>query len=58
MGKKVKLPKLRCNKCGYKWYPRIAARPVKCPDCQNRKWDEAEIKRPMLVGAYKKRKKK
>lgn len=27
-----------CKKCGYKWVPRVA-KPKKCPNCQQRKWE-------------------
>ena len=32
--------KLTCLRCKYKWLPRIAGRPAKCPNCQNRAWDQ------------------
>lgn len=31
---------LVCLHCGYHWLRRIDGRPVKCPQCQNRKWDK------------------
>lgn len=35
-----KLPQtLFCKKCGYVWLPRIA-KPIKCPSCLSRKWNE------------------
>lgn len=33
-----KLKKIKCKKCGEKWYPRVSA-PKKCPVCQTRDWD-------------------
>lgn len=29
-----------CEKCGYKWVPRIDKRPAQCPNCKNPKWDK------------------
>ncbi|MHA2247767.1 MAG: hypothetical protein ACXADY_22665 [Candidatus Hodarchaeales archaeon] len=28
-----------CGRCNYNWDPVIKTRPVKCPNCQCRKWD-------------------
>lgn len=38
MNNKDKLKKVKCGKCGEKWYPRVSA-PKKCPACQARDWD-------------------
>lgn len=38
----LSLPIMTCLHCGNKWPRRITIRPVKCPRCQSRKWDEAE----------------
>ena len=29
-----------CTKCGYQWSQRKAGRPVACPECKSRRWDE------------------
>ena len=58
MAKKIKIPKVRCKLCGYKWSPNVSA-PKKCPECQSRSWDQPiEVRRPSLVGAYKSKKKR
>jgi predicted Zn-ribbon and HTH transcriptional regulator len=32
---------LTCKKCEYYWIPRnVGKLPVKCPECQSRKWNE------------------
>lgn len=39
------IEQLRCEKCGYRWLPRSANRPVKCPECQSRNWDKLDDKK-------------
>lgn len=34
------LEQLKCEHCGYRWFPRSSNRPVKCPECQSRNWDK------------------
>lgn len=29
-----------CGKCGHKWTPRQANKPVACPKCKSYKWGE------------------
>lgn len=29
-----------CAKCGYSWLRRTAKKPVACPQCKTRKWEE------------------
>ena len=29
---------LKCKKCGYRWFPRVAE-PQECPQCKSRKWN-------------------
>ena len=36
------IEQLHCLVCGYRWLPRTANRPVKCPECQSRKWDKTK----------------
>lgn len=38
------LEQLVCEKCGYRWFQRTASKPVKCPECQSRSWDEKQNK--------------
>jgi hypothetical protein len=33
------IEKVKCLKCGYEWLPREDRTPVKCPNCQCRKWE-------------------
>ena len=35
-----KLPKLECYRCQHKWYPRSLYKPVACPKCNSRVWDQ------------------
>jgi predicted Zn-ribbon and HTH transcriptional regulator len=35
----VKIPMLKCNKCGHEWVPRIKDVRV-CPKCHSVKWDK------------------
>lgn len=32
---------LTCRRCGYQWIPR-KPRPVSCPDCKHRRWDQVK----------------
>jgi predicted Zn-ribbon and HTH transcriptional regulator len=34
----IKLFKLACIKCGWKWTPAREKLPVKCPSCQTKKY--------------------
>lgn len=36
---------LQCLHCNHTWFTRIARRPVKCPMCQRKNWDEAPAKK-------------
>jgi predicted Zn-ribbon and HTH transcriptional regulator len=29
-----------CQKCGYRWIPRILEKPKSCPRCKNRNWEK------------------
>ena len=41
-----KLPTtLRCKRCGHRWVPRVAHRPVQCPACHQGAWDRAPMRR-------------
>ena len=35
------LTPLKCKQCGHSWLPRTP-RPVECPNCKSRRWDEDE----------------
>ena len=41
----IELPEMRCNRCGYKWIPRIT-KPRKCPDCKTILWDRPRKNKP------------
>lgn len=41
------IEQLRCGRCGYRWFPRSANRPVKCPECQSREWDSTDEKKDL-----------
>src|SRR5579872_1847598 len=34
------ITKVECLKCGHKWPPRREGRPLLCPVCKSRTWDE------------------
>lgn len=36
---KVRLPRLKCLKCGYEWTPRQTDIRI-CPNCKSARWDE------------------
>ncbi len=36
------IPKHKCLKCGYEW-PQLIKSPVKCPNCQSRKWGHGVV---------------
>jgi predicted Zn-ribbon and HTH transcriptional regulator len=40
----VTLIRLLCRQCGHRWVPRIA-RPVDCPKCRSRRWNEPKEKK-------------
>ena len=35
------IKELKCLRCDKRWYPRQPAKPVMCPNCRSRRWDEA-----------------
>lgn len=34
------LPTAICQRCGYRWHPRITRKPRKCPNCTSNRWSE------------------
>lgn len=36
--------KLKCNRCGLEWTPRVSHVPRACPKCKSYKWNEEVIK--------------
>lgn len=38
------MEKLKCNKCGYEWYPRRPELPISCPSCKSREWNKDKKK--------------
>jgi len=36
----IKLPKLKCKKCGHTWIPRNPKLPKVCPVCKRVDWNE------------------
>lgn len=37
----VKLPTVKCRKCGNEWIPRVK-NPPRCPKCHTRRWHKAK----------------
>jgi hypothetical protein len=45
----------KCLRCGHDWRPRVAWRPVQCPDCKSPYWDRerrgvASHAKPVVLG--------
>jgi len=40
----IKLPTLRCKRCGHKWHPRKEEKPLICPKCKSPYWDRERKK--------------
>ncbi len=42
-----RLPTLRCNRCGYEWYPRAPKLPGTCPNkaCKSPYWNKARVRK-------------
>lgn len=40
----IRLPKLKCNQCGYEWTPRISDVRI-CPNCKSLHWDKPTKKK-------------
>ena len=34
------MEKNKCQKCDYEWIPRTENKPVECPDCKSRNWED------------------
>lgn len=45
-----KIEKIKCERCGWEWFPRQNRPPVKCPNCQCRKWKDYK-KEGVIVGS-------
>ena len=38
--RKAMIDRVKCNRCGLDWLPRIEGRPAMCPRCKSRYWDQ------------------
>ena len=43
---KIKLPILRCLRCGHSWIPRKVDMPRTCPKCRSAYWDKPRLNLP------------
>ncbi len=43
--KKMKLPEMKCNRCGYTWVARIV-KPRMCPSCKSFYWNRPRKNKP------------
>jgi len=43
---KIKLPFLRCLRCGHSWIPRKVDMPRTCPGCRSAYWDKPRLNLP------------
>lgn len=34
----MRVERWTCVRCGHSWLPRIERPPLKCPDCQSKRW--------------------
>jgi Zn finger protein HypA/HybF involved in hydrogenase expression len=34
------LPQYECKRCNHKWIPRKNNKPIECPFCKSRRWDQ------------------
>jgi len=41
----MKLPTLKCNRCGHKWFPRSPKEPERCPACNSPYWNKPRIRK-------------
>lgn len=39
---KVKIPELKCKRCGHKWVPRKKDVRI-CPKCKSARWNEEKV---------------
>ena len=39
----IKLPYLKCKRCGYNWIPRRPQEPKVCPKCKSPYWNKNRI---------------
>jgi len=42
---KIKLLKLKCQRCPHEWYPRAPRLPKVCPKCKSPVWDKPRKKK-------------
>ena len=41
----MKLPTLKCNRCGHKWFPRSPKEPERCPACNSPYWNKPRVRK-------------
>lgn len=43
----IKLPTLRCNRCGYEWFPRAPQHPAVCANkqCKSPYWNKKRVRK-------------
>ncbi len=51
-GKETLPPRLKCQRCGYEWWPRFASGPRICPRCKSPYWDKPRAKEKGLAILY------
>jgi predicted Zn-ribbon and HTH transcriptional regulator len=44
MAGELRLPVLKCSRCGHSWYPRRPVQPTICPKCKSPYWNKARRK--------------
>lgn len=38
----IEIPRMKCLRCGHKWFLRRARKPTICPKCKSRYWDSSD----------------
>jgi len=41
----IKLPILKCKRCGNEWIPRVVTLPKVCPKCKSPYWNSEKVKK-------------
>lgn len=45
----MRMPRLRCKRCGYRWIPRTPKKPERCPNCNSPYWDKEYSRKDYIV---------
>lgn len=46
---KIKLPTMKCKRCGHEWYPKREEMPIRCAKCKTPYWNIPRVVKTALI---------